>query len=140
MNILLALFLIIFEAVFEGLKIGGNHVASEIVEFIYLVVISLTAFAWLNKKYIFKDVKADKFIVIVIGFFLLRFGLFDSIWNIAAGQEWNFYGSTKWYDQFMTKLGSWGWMMKAIATFWGIAWLIGWREGINKFRKINKTY
>jgi hypothetical protein len=30
----------------------------------------------------------------------------------------------------MTKLGTFGWMLKGIAGFWGIAWLMGWREGI----------
>jgi len=132
MNSLLALFLIIFEALHEGLKVAGYYMASEIVEFIYLVGVSLMAFAWLNKKYIFKNANADRFIIVVIGFFLLRFALFDSVWNLAAGQDWDYYGRTKWYDRMMTVLGSWGWMLKAIAGVWGISWLMGWRNGIIK--------
>jgi hypothetical protein len=41
MNLILALLLITLEAVFEGLKIAGHHVASEIVEAVYLVMVSL---------------------------------------------------------------------------------------------------
>lgn len=134
MNLFLAFFLIVFEAVFEGLKTAGLYHASEIVELVYLAGVSLMAIAWLNKKYIFKEVKADRFIVIIIGFFLLRFALFDSVWNIAAGQRWDYYGGTKAYDRFMTTLGSWGWMLKGIAGIWGIAWLMGWRNGIKKVR------
>jgi hypothetical protein len=129
MNLLLAFLLIVLEGVFEGLKTAGLHYASEIVEVVYLTVVTLTAIAWLNKKYIFK-VKADRFMIVVIGYFLLRFSLFDSIWNIAAGQDFFYYGSTKLYDQVMTKLGTFGWMLKGIAGFWGIAWIAGWREGI----------
>lgn len=138
MNLLLAIFLIITEAVFEGLKIAGYYVPSELIEFVYLTGITLTAFAWLNKKYIFKEIRADRFIIILTGYFLLRFSLFDSIWNIAAGQDWDYYGGTKLYDRLMIQLGGWGWMLKGIAGIWGIAWLMGWRNGIKKL-VINKS-
>lgn len=130
MNLLLGFLLIVLEGVFEGLKTTGLHHASEIVEAVYLAGVTLMGFAWLNKKYIFKEIRTDRFIIILIGYFLLRFALFDSIWNIAAGQDFFFYGSTKLYDQVMTKLGTFGWMLKGIAGFWGIAWLMGWRNGI----------
>lgn len=134
MNLILAFFLIVFEAVFEGLKTAGLYNASEIVEFIYLAGVTLMAIAWLNQKYIFKNVSADRFMFVVIGFFLLRFSLFDSIWNLAAGQDFFYYGSTKLYDITMTKLGTFGWMLKGIAGLWGIAWLMDWRKGIMKVR------
>ncbi len=134
MNLLLAFLLIAFEAVYEGLKTAGLHVASEMVEAVYLAGVTLMAIGWLNQKYIFKNVSADRFMFIVIGFFLLRFALFDSVWNIAAGQRWDYYGITKAYDRFMTTLGSWGWMLKGIAGLWGIAWLMDWRKGIMKVR------
>lgn len=133
MNLLLAFLLIVLEATFEGLKIAGHHVASEFVELVYLTGVTLTAFAWLNKidrKFIFRQVAVDRFIIILIGYFLLRFSIFDSVWNLAAGQSFFFYGSTKLYDITMTKLGTFGWMLKGIAGFWGIAWLMGWRNGI----------
>lgn len=132
MNLLLAFFLIITEAVFEGLKTAGYYVASELVEFVYLAGITLMAFAWLNKKYIFKEIRVDRFIIVLIGYFPLRFSLFDSVWNIAAGQDFFYYGNTKLYDMTMTKLGTFGWMLKGIAGIWGLSWLLGWRNGIIK--------
>lgn len=132
MNLLLALFLIITEAVFEGLKTAGYYIASELIEFVYLIGVTLMAFAWLNKKYIFKEIRADRFIMVLIGYFLLRFAIFDSVWSLAAGQDLFYYGETKWYDQVMTTLGSWGWLLKGIAGVWGLAWLVGWRNGIKE--------
>lgn len=128
-NLLLALFLIIFEAVFEGLKIADYHIASEIVEAIFLCGITFGLFAWINNV---KAFSYQPIVKILIGYVLLRFGIFDVIWNIAAGQDWNYYGITKLYDKIMTALGSWGWMMKAIAAFWGVAWLMGWENGIKR--------
>lgn len=132
MNLLLALFLIVFEACFEGLRARGCLIASELVELVYLAGVSLMTIAWLNKKYVFKEVKEDRFMFVVIGFFLLRFGLFDSAWNIAAGQSWDYYGNTKLYDRIMIQLGSWGWMLKTIAGVWGIAWLMDGGMGLKQ--------
>jgi len=133
MNLLLALFLIVFEAVFEGLKTAGHHVASEIVEAVYLSVITFGLFAWINSVTAF-DYKP--IVRLLIGYILLRFALFDIIWNISAGVEWYYYGVTKLYDKIMSALGSWGWMVKGIAGVWGISWLLGWENGI-KFKYRN---
>ncbi len=133
MNLLLAFFLIVLEAVYEGLKIADHHIASEIVEFIYLTGITLGLFAWINgqKQFSYKPI-----LRILIGYILLRFAIFDLIWNLAADQRWNYYGITKLYDRVMLELGGFGWMIKAIAGFWGIAWLLGWENGIKNKLKI----
>lgn len=129
MNLILALFLIIVEAVFEGLKISGHHIASELVEMVYLAVVTFGLFAWINSV---KSFEYKPILKILIGYILLRFALFDLIWNISAGQEWNYYGITKLYDIFMAKLGGWGWFLKIISGIWGVAWLMGWQDGIKK--------
>jgi hypothetical protein len=127
MNILLALFLIIFEAVFEGLKIQGFYLASEIVELIYRVGVSLMAFAWLERNTIRYNYNIlPSFLKLVVGYFLLRFALFDLIWNLSAGQHWDYYGTTKIYDKIMATLGGWGWFMKGCAGVWGLAWVTKW--------------
>jgi len=125
MNLLLALFLLL-EAVFEGLRIGGHNLASEIVEDIYRIGIPLVFFSWAYRKYIFDFPKLPSLIKIFIGYLLLRFALFDSIWNISADQNLFYYGTVKVYDRFMTSLGTWGWMWKGISLVWGIAWLTKW--------------
>lgn len=142
MNLLLALFQIIGEAVPEGLRTGGHHLAAELTEAVYLAGIIPMVFAFangyynLNKNpvfYTFRDI-ASGLAKILIGYFLLRFAIFDIIWNISAGVEWYYYGVTKLYDKIMTVLGSWGWMVKAIAAVWGISWLLGWQDGIKRAR------
>ena len=125
MNLLLALFLLI-EAIFEGLRTGGHYLASEIVEVVYLAGITYMAFTWLNKLFIFKVPDIASFVKVLIGYLLLRFALFDVIWNISAGQDLFYYGTTKLYDRIMTSLGSWGIMWKCIALVWGVAWLTKW--------------
>ena len=125
MNLLLALFLLL-EAVFEGLRTGGHYLASELVEVVYLVGITPMVFAWFNKVHIAYETKLVSFIKVLIGYLLLRFALFDIIWNISAGQDLFYYGTTKLYDRIMTYLGSWGLMWKCISLVWGIAWLTKW--------------
>jgi len=131
MNLILALFLIIFEAIFEGLKTGGHHIASEMVEAVYLACVTFGLFAWINSV---KSFEYKPILRILIGYVLLRFALFDLVWNIAAGQDWFYYGITKAYDIFMAKLGGWGWFLKVVAGIWGVAWLMGWQDGIKKYK------
>lgn len=132
MNLILALFLIIVEAVFEGLKISGHHIASELVEMAYLAVVTFGLFAWMNWTQINSFYERLSIVRVLIGYVLLRFALFDLVWNIAAGQDWFYYGITKAYDIFMAKLGGWGWFLKIVAGIWGVAWLMGWQDGIKK--------
>ena len=135
MNLLLALFLLL-EAVFEGLRTGGHYLASELVEVVYLAGITYVAFAWLNwqQKTSFYD-RAGSFVKVLIGYLLLRFALFDVIWNISAGQDLFYYGTTKLYDRIMIELGGVGWLMKGVAGFWGLCWLLGFENGIGKLIK-----
>ena len=127
MNLILALFLIVFEACFEGLRTGGHYLASEIVEVAYLSGITLMAFAWLNwrQKTSFWD-RTNSFLKVLIGYVLLRFVLFDIIWNLSAGQDLFFYGTTKLYDRVMTSLGSWGYFLKFCSLVVSLAFLTRW--------------
>jgi hypothetical protein len=63
---------------------------------------------------------------LIAGFIGVRFLIFDVAINLAWGQKWSFYGTKKWYDRTMTKLGSWGWFMKLICGIVGIVFLMGW--------------
>jgi len=127
--LILALFLIVCEAVFEGLSIRGKHLASELIELVYRAVLTLVLFAWVTgiKSIINIDVQ---FIRVIIGYVFLRFSIFDPIWNLAAGQPINFVGSTKLFDKFLQEIRNlWGmnsvWFVRFIAGFWGVAWLLG---------------
>ena len=71
----------------------------------------------------------DKFYVpvwkIVLGFVFVRWLFFDFIYNLFAGNRWDYYGSKKTYDKIMTALGEWGLMMKIICGIIGICFLLG---------------
>ena len=133
MNLLLALFLIVFEAAFEGLKAIGWHIPSEFIEGVFLLVVIPATFAFVNgygnpkRKpvyYSWRDIFTGM-IIILVGYVLLRFSIFDSLWNLFAGQKWNYYGTTKLYDRIMFELGGFGWMMKFIFGIIGICFLLG---------------
>jgi hypothetical protein len=126
MNLLLALFLIVFEAVFEGLKTQGFHVASELVEAVYLSGVTLIVFAWINRTPWFTIIPMQSFLKVLIGYLMLRFAIFDTIWNIAAGQDLLYYGTTKLYDRILSALGAFTFILKFTALIWGIAWLTKW--------------
>jgi hypothetical protein len=68
---------------------------------------------------------------LIVGYIFVAFMIYDTVWNLTSiicGKDisiW-YYGTTKWYDRKMTKLGSWGWFVKAIAGTVGIVFLMGW--------------
>jgi len=112
-TILIALFLIVCEAVYEGLAVRGKHLASELIEDIYTGLIIVVVSLWLATV---TDIPLWK---IITGIVMIRFALFDIIWNISAGQRWFYYGN-KLYDRIMISLGGWGWFVKAICLIVGI--------------------
>jgi uncharacterized membrane protein len=123
--LLLALFLIVFEAVYEGLKSRGKHIFSEMIEFVYrgVIVIGLFAFA-LGYQFPFYVVPVS-LIKMVAAYILMRFGIFDVIWNISAGKEWNYIGLTKLYDRTLQKIpGSVLYPVKFICLVVGIVWFL----------------
>jgi hypothetical protein len=119
----LAIFLIYFEAVYEGLKTRGKHIASEFVELTYLIIITASVLMWASGiRFIFAS---DHLLwKTFAGYLLLRFAIFDTIWNISAGQKWNYIGNTKLYDKFLAKTGSWGWFVKIVSLIVGLTFLI----------------
>jgi hypothetical protein len=102
-------------------------------------------FAWVTgKKFPFK-IKYIPLWQIIIGVVLVRFGIGDLIWNISAGQSIFYIGNTKVYDFIMGWLVNdmkmqlnLIWFAKAIALFWGVAWLLGWKDGIVRLFKKDK--
>ena len=136
MILLISLFLIVTKAVIDGLRDGGKKTASGVVEFFYLAIITLITFAWVYSVPNTITIR-DTYLITIIGFLLLRYGIFSPIYNWVSGQELSFIGSTKYFDIFgklmVSKFhisSSLILFIKAIATFWGTCWLLGWRNGI----------
>ena len=128
--LLIALFLIIFEAVPEGLALGGHKSIAGIVEVIYLFVITISIFEHVS-GYSFRWWKTPQnFFLVLVGYILLRFAIFDIIHNLSAGLPVFYIGSTKLFDIIMAKLGNWGWFVRLCCVLPGIAFLMEWQYGI----------
>lgn len=129
MNLLIALFLIVFEATFEGFKLRKWHIASEMVEFIYLACITFIIFGWYN-GYFAPTATNPEFWFILFGYVLFRFAIFDIVFNLAANQSIFYIGKTKLFDKLLVKLGAFVFIVKLLAFAIGLSWLCGWRYGI----------
>ena len=133
-----ALLFIALEAIGEGLILKHSSAISEVIfDWWVQVIIALLLFGgWLM---IAVGLDGDYSVIkLIVGFVLLRFAVFDPMFNISAGLNINYIGGRKLYDRVLkwiaTKWGMGGiWFARAIALFWGIAWLLdydGWRAGI----------
>jgi len=131
--LLAALFLIAFEATYEGVKTRGKHLFSEIVELVYLTVITGVFLSWITAVPSIFDPDPAPFWKVIGGYILLRIGIFDMIWNISAGQSISYIGITKLSDKFYQKLKTlWGmspiWMIRGIAFVISLAWLLNYKQ------------
>lgn len=140
--LLVALFLIVLEAVPEGLALGGHKMIAGIIEAVKLVGIAVVIYAFFaGFSYTHANMHTVvEYLFLLAGYFLLRFGIFDIIFNISAGQELFFRGTTKLYDIIMGRLGTWGWFIQGCCVLPGIVFLMEWRHGIVKKFEINTSY
>lgn len=134
----IALFLIVFEAVPEGLALAGHKTIAGVIEFVFLAGVTLTVFAYFTQSYSGErkyHIQYSNFLArvfysqnnfwwYVAGYVLLRLALFDIVHNVSAGLPVLYLGDTKLFDIVMTKLASWGWFMRFIGGIIGITWLL----------------
>lgn len=133
MILLTALIIILFEAIAEGLVKRHSEAISAIIfkgrmQVLILAILFLT---WLAIA-----VRIDSYypvIKLIVGYILFRYALFDVLFNVSAGLGINYIGKTKPYDKVLSWIRDmWGmgtiWFTKAIALFWAISWLIGYKQ------------
>lgn len=124
--LLTALIFILFEAVGEGLLKRLKKAEWLFDNFVQWVV----AIALFTIWFLIFALPFDGYYVpvwkIVLGFIFVRWLYFDFIYNLFAGNRWDYYGSKKTYDKIMTALGEWGLMMKIICGIIGVVFLMGW--------------
>ena len=48
-----------------------------------------------------------KWYIYILMYCFFRFAIFDVVWNITAGQKWNYIGITPFMDKFFRKYPSW---------------------------------
>ena len=98
MILLTSILLIILEGIYEGLKTRGKHIASASVEFVFLAFVTMVVLAFMSGRVTPFDYPDIPFWKIMLGYVFLRFGLFDLVWNVSAGQDIFYMGNTKLYD------------------------------------------
>jgi hypothetical protein len=112
--LLLAAFLVVFKAVPDGLMVRSKNNTPDIdkrqrlrywadsMYFIYhavislMLILSLTDYCRFNAWILQYPSNLYK---VIAGFLMFRFGLFDPILNIAAGEPINYVGFTKRWDK-----------------------------------------
>lgn len=131
MNLLIALFLILTEAISEGLRNRGRKDIAGVIELLYRAAITLIVFAWfLGNVFVF-EYRTDNYFVTIIGYVLLRFALFDIAYNLTIGEVINHIGTTKFYDKLLRKVHPVMLILvRLICLLIGVAFLMGWRHGI----------
>jgi hypothetical protein len=121
-NLYFALLLIIPEAVYEGTRTKHPRL-SFAVEFFYrfALVVILMAVAG---GFCFNGTQ-DYFLFHVFGYVLVRFAIFDYLYNLCADQPILSLGTTKTYDQWLSKV-PWHLLLftRALALWIGIIWLL----------------
>lgn len=131
MIFLIVLFLIVLEAVSEGLYDNGSKTLSGVFEFILRVVTMLVVLFWLygiNSPFIYELPLWQ----LIGGYVLLRFALFDAVYNLIRCLPVFYIGSTKIYDKLWRKFFSWSgissehllFMAKLIALLISVSWLL----------------
>jgi len=135
MNLLIALFLIIAEAIYEGLYDDGHKLIAGMLEFIYKALITLAVFVLVNMGLPHSNLQNGDLIYVLIGYVFLRYAIFDAIYNLTRNLGLTYVGTTKLFDKAQSWLiDKWGYtiilLTKFIALLWGVAWLMDWQDGI----------
>jgi hypothetical protein len=105
MLLLASILLILLEAISEGLADRGKKTIAGIMEFFYRAMVTFVVFAWLINFDIFY-VKYENLFYIIGGYLLLRFAIFDIVYNLVRGLPFFFIGTTKVFDK------TWQWFFK----------------------------
>jgi len=127
---MLLLFTILFNvlnALADGLYDEGRKTLSGVVMMAYLggaVLLSLAFLSGLTLSFDYATVSRE-YISVVISFVLVRYFLFDAVYNITRGLHIFYFGTTKLYDKVLRRLP---FMLivvtKAFAGFLGIVFLM----------------
>jgi hypothetical protein len=120
--LIVALFLIILESAYEGLKLRKSFAWSEYLEDIYRFFIITTTMSFFTcTNIVCSEIPMYKAIV---GCILLYYALFDYIHNLFAKLPLTYLGTTKSYDRILAKVPFHLIIFtKIIALLWGVSWL-----------------
>ena len=129
--LVIILFLIISEAIYEALYDEGKKTLSGLVEFFYRAVVTVMALLWLSDKFSLPSSPVPLW-KLIGGFIFIRYALFDLTYNLIRKLPWFYIGQTKIFDKVwnwffrktMFPVGHFLWLTKFILLLIGIAWLL----------------
>lgn len=127
-----AILFILFEAISEALIKRwrpDSFIFDNVTQWIIAVSLFIIWFIIMYHLYFIPVAK------LIMGFVFVRFMIFDVVYNLTRGNPILYYGTEKWYDRTMAKLGSWGWFMKFVCGIIGIEFLTQWWEKFLEFIK-----
>jgi len=133
MILLTALIIILSEAIAEGLVKRHCEKLSDIIfkGWVQILILAILFLTWIAVA-----IRIDSYypvIKMIVGYILLRYALFDVVFNVSAGLGINHIGTTKLYDKILSWIRDmWGigtiWFTKVIALFWAVAWLLKYKQ------------
>lgn len=129
-EIYLALFLIVIKATYDGLALRGMKTLAGAIEFVYWGAIITVLYMVLGGLSFNREM--DNIIYHLIGFMLLRYALFDFLFNLCADLDIFYIGNTKLFDKVLnwffktTRIPKGHFLVftRAIALFIGITFLL----------------
>lgn len=130
MILIFTIFLILFESIPEALVLRGHKTIAGVIEGVYRAVVTLAIGAWLMGYSI--GTYGENWVFILGGYLLLRFAIFDFVYNAVAGLKLTYIGKTKISDKlwqwFFAKthfpVGLFFGMLKLICFLIGLTWLL----------------
>ena len=138
MTLLIFLILIISEALYEGLYDNGKKALAGVLEFFSKLLTMGMIILWLNGTD-YEFVRRELW-VLIGGYILLRFALFDAVYNLMRDLPVFYVGETKMYDKLWRKFFKWSGinsehflaMAKFISLLISVSWLLNIEGLINK--------
>jgi hypothetical protein len=105
MNLLIVTLLIILEAGHEGLADRGSKLLGGVIEAFYLLFVTFIIIMWSTGGSWTGNTVG--FVNMGIGYLLLRYALFDIVYNATRGVNIFFIGTTKLYDRLWKRFLDW---------------------------------
>jgi len=148
MILLLALLLITIKAFLDAYrhecstyidtpKAKRQRKLSDGIDFFFKVFVPIISLAWVSVQGLV-HVRETRLWVLLVGYALVWFASFDTLYNAIRGLELTYIGTVKWWDRFLRSLKLHPSLLlfaRIIAFLWGAAWLLGWKDGIINFAK-----
>jgi len=122
--LIIILLTIIFKALADGYNYKFNTEKNETLKIRYGIIYHIFGVFAIGipiLSILITDISKHDFIFVLTGFSLIYFGLFDLVYNIVAGKNWEYIGKTDIIDRLLRKIFNKTPFLKSVHL--GIKWL-----------------